>query len=30
MKHDIPLTNSAAAMLRDFLNDHGLTRMALT
>jgi addiction module HigA family antidote len=26
---EIPLTNSAAAMLRDFLDDHGLTQAKL-
>ena len=29
MKHQIPLTNSAAAMLRDFLDDHGLSQSKL-
>jgi addiction module HigA family antidote len=29
MKHQIPLTNSAAAMLRDFLEDYGLTQAKL-
>ena len=29
MKHQIPLTHSAAAMLRDFLEDHGLTQAKL-
>lgn len=29
MKTGIPLTNSAAAMLRDFLDDHGLSQAAL-
>ena len=29
MKHQIPLTNSAAAMLRDFLDDHELTQAKL-
>ena len=29
MKHEIPLTNSAAAMLRDFLDDHGLSQSKL-
>jgi addiction module HigA family antidote len=29
MKKQIPLTNSAAAMLRDFLDDYGLTQVKL-
>ena len=29
MKTEIPLTNSAAAMLRDFLEDYGLTQTKL-
>ncbi len=29
MKDEIPLTNSAAAMLRDFLDDHGLSQAKL-
>jgi addiction module HigA family antidote len=29
MKTEIPLTNSAAAMLRDFLDDHGLSQARL-
>jgi antitoxin HigA-1 len=29
MKDEIPLTNSAAAMLRDFLDDHGLSQSRL-
>jgi len=29
MKTEIPLTNSAAAMLRDFLDDYGLTQTKL-
>lgn len=29
MKKQIPLTNSAAAMLRDFLNDYGLSQAKL-
>ncbi len=29
MKNDIPLTNSAAAMLRDFLDDYGLSQARL-